>query len=266
MSRARLTASARLLVLVVLEAAAIPLLRSTGDGVPAVEWSHLGRWLSTTAPDDAVIAVVRLAGMALAVWLLTTTMLYLLARLTRMPALVHSIEWATLPGVRRVVDAAVAASIVGGAVLGPHPAGAQVPAPPPVVVELDATTTTQPAHLYVPVPAGDGVASVPTTAGVTVTTTRPPAVTTTVPPGPTTSPPAAVEPADHIHLVVPGDNLWTIAAAELSRQTGRSADHLAEVEVRNYWIKVIEANRAQLISGDPNLVYPGETIMCPDAG
>ena len=250
------------MVLVVLEAAAIPLLRSTGD-VPAVDWSHLGRWLRTTAPDDAVIAVVRLGGMALAVWLLTTTMLYLLARLTRVPALVQSVEWATLPGVRRIVDAAVAASIVGGAVLGPHPAGAQVPAPPPVVVELGATTTTRPAHLYVPVPAGDGVTSAPTTARSTVTTTRPTAVTTTVPPAaPSPSPSAAVEPADHIHVVVPGDNLWTIAAAELFRQTGRTA----ESDIRDYWLQVIDANRGRLISGDPDLIYPGESIVCRVVG
>ena len=257
---ARLTASARLLVLVVLEAAAIPLLRSTADGVPAVDWSHLGRWLSTTAPEDAVIAVVRLAGIGLAVWLLATTTLYLLARLTRVPALVHGIEWATLPGVRRVVDAAVAASIVGGAVLGPHPAGAQVPAPPPVVVELGATTTTRPAHVYVPVPAGDRVTPVPTTAQVTVTTTRPPAPTaTTTPPAPSSSPPPAAEPTDHIHLVVTGDNLWTIAAAELFRQTGRTA----ESDIRDYWLRVIDANRGRLVSGDPNLIYPGESIVCP---
>ena len=263
MVRGRLTDTARLVALVVLEAAAIPLLRQSGEGAPAIDWGHLGRWLSTTAPDDAVIAVVRLAGMALAVWLLATTVLYLLARLSRVPALVHSIEWATLPGVRRVVDAAVAASIVGGAVLGPHPAGAQVPAPPPVVVELDATTTTRPAHLYVPVPAGDRVIAPTTTALAAPRTTRAPATVTTSPPArPDPAAPAAAAPSAHLHTVVAGDNLWTIAAAELARQIGRTA----EADVRDYWLQVIEANRGRLISGDPNLIYPGESIVCPVVG
>jgi nucleoid-associated protein YgaU len=74
-----------------------------------------------------------------------------------------------------------------------------------------------------------------------------------------------VPAADNTHTVVAGDNLWTIAAAELSRQSGRTPDHLAEAEIRNYWIKVIDANRGRLLSGNPNLIYPGEQIVRPPA-
>jgi nucleoid-associated protein YgaU len=250
--RARVIAGARLVGLVALEVAAIPLLRGSGDGAPAgIDWRHLGRWATDTAPEDAVVAVVRLLGMGLAAWLLASTVLYLLARLTRAPALVRRVSWATIPAVRRIVDAAVAASVFGGAVLGPHPAGAQVVAPPPIVVELNTTTTSAPAHRYVPVPAGDRLAPVPTTA-------RPapqPAATTTIE-APTMP---AAQRAAHVHSVVAGDNLWTIAAAELSRQTGRTA----EADIRDYWLQVIDANRSRLLSGDPNLIYPGESILCP---
>jgi hypothetical protein len=255
--RSRLAAAARLIALITLEAAAIPLLRGRGPAAPAgIDWSHLGRWLGDAPPEDAVVAVVRLIGIVLAGWLLATTTLYLLARLTRLPALVQGVEWATLPGVRRMVDAAVAASIMGGAIVGAHPAGAQVPAPPPIVVALDTTTTSTPGHLYVPVPAGDGRLATATTA------TTAPATTTQL----LQAPPAAAPPAEalgHTHTVVPGDNLWTISEAELSRQTGRTPDHLAEVEVRYYWIKVLDANRSRLLSGNPNLIYPGEQILCP---
>ena len=86
-------------------------------------------------------------------------------------------------------------------------------------------------------------------------------MTTTVQRPPPSSPSPAAEPADHIHPVVPGDNLWTIAAAELFRQTGRTA----ESDIRDYWLQVIDANQDKLISGDPDLIYPGESIVCPVA-
>ena len=261
--RARAIAGARLVGLVALEVAAIPLLRGSGAGAPAgIDWRHLGRWATDTAPEDAVVAVVRLLGMGLAAWLLASTVLYLLARLTRLPALVRGTSWATIPAVRRIVDAAVAASVFGGAVLGPHPAGAQVPAPPPIVVELNTTTTSVPAHRYVPVPAGDRIAPVPTTARPAPTTTPTPAATTPAATATTVlSAPGAPAPehAGHLHTVVAGDNLWTIAAAELSRQTGRTT----EAHIRDYWLQVIDANRSRLLSGDPNLIYPGESIVCP---
>lgn len=261
--RARIIAGGRLVGLIALEVAAVPLLRGSGDSTSAgIEWRHLGRWATDTAPEDAVVAVVRLLGMGLATWLLASTVLYLLARLTHVPALIRGVSWATIPAVRRIVDAAVAASVFGGAVLGPHPAVAQVVAPPPVVVELNTTTTTAPTHRYVPVPAGDRLAPVPTTARAAPTTTLAPTATSPAATATTVLPaPAAPvrQPIDHVHTVVAGDNLWTIAAAELSRQTGRTA----EADIRDYWLQVIDANRSRLLSGDPYLIYPGESILCP---
>lgn len=254
--RARVIAGARLVGLVALEVAAIPLLRGSGDGAPAgIDWRHLGRWATDTAPEDAVVAVVRLLGMGLAAWLLASTVLYLLARLTRVPALVRGASWATIPAVRRIVDAAVAASVFGGAVLGPLPAGAQVVSPPPIVVELNTTTTSAAGHRYVPAPAGDRIAAAPTTTSPPAATT-PAATATTVLSAPAAPTP---DPAGHVHTVVAGDNLWTIAAAELSRQSGRTA----EADIRDYWLQIIDANRSRLLSGDPNLIYPGESILCP---
>src|SRR5947209_4252654 len=148
----RPVAAARLLVLVALEAAAVGLLRGHAGASAVLDWRHLRRWLATAAPDDAVVAVVHAVAVGLAAWLLASTVLYLLARLTNLPALVRGTAWATLPPVRRIVDAAVAASLVGG-IVGLQPVAAQVPGPPPVVIELS-TTTTAPGHLYVPIPAG----------------------------------------------------------------------------------------------------------------
>src|SRR3954447_8485209 len=125
-----LTARARLLAMVALEAVAIPLLHHRGAGA-AIDWGHLSGWLTATAPEDAVVAAVRLVALVLAGWLLATTVVYFLATATRVPALVRATAWTTLPAVRRVVDAALAMSLVGGTVLAAHPAGAQV-GPPPI--------------------------------------------------------------------------------------------------------------------------------------
>lgn len=258
--RPRPEAVARLAALLALEAAALTVLRRPGRGPGAVDWAHLGRWLGAAPPEDAVVAVVRVVALALAGWLLASTVLYALARLTRLPGLIRATQRTALPAVRRLVDVALAASLAGGLV-HIQPVAAQ--ASPPIVVELGATTTTTlPAHLYVPVPAGDAM---PTTT-TTPTTSRPAftSTTATAPPPPTPPSPAPLATA-RTHTVVPGDNLWTIAESELSRQAGRTPDHLAESEIRRYWLHVIDANRSRLRSGDPNLIYPGESVLCPPA-
>ncbi|GIU88137.1 MAG: hypothetical protein KatS3mg009_2652 [Acidimicrobiia bacterium] len=63
------------------------------------------------------------------------------------------------------------------------------------------------------------------------------------------------------HVVVAGDNLWRIAAAEVARVTG--AARAPDAAVLPYWRAVVAANRATLRSGDPSLVYPGEVVTLP---
>jgi len=94
----------------------------------------------------------------------------------------------------------------------------------------------------------------------------PPATTIAAPPA-STEPSLATGPSEpagaHLHTVVPGYNLWTIAAAELTRQTGRTPDHLAEAEIRSYWLRVIAANRDRLRSGDPTWPSPTSRSSVP---
>ncbi len=61
-------------------------------------------------------------------------------------------------------------------------------------------------------------------------------------------------------VVEDGDHLWKISQAHLDRVLGQPAT--AE-EVDPYWRSVIEANRERLLSGDPNLIYPGEVVVLP---
>ena len=61
-------------------------------------------------------------------------------------------------------------------------------------------------------------------------------------------------------VVEPGDNLWTLSEGELETRLGRPP---TDAETRVFWQSVIEANTDSLQSGDPDLIYPGETITFP---
>jgi nucleoid-associated protein YgaU len=58
-----------------------------------------------------------------------------------------------------------------------------------------------------------------------------------------------------------GDCLWTIARHHLAAGKGSGEPTLREVAA--YWVRVVEANRDRLASGDPDLIYPGEQILLP---
>lgn len=61
-------------------------------------------------------------------------------------------------------------------------------------------------------------------------------------------------------LVEKGDHLWSISADHLEEQLARSP---SAAEITPFWRQVIEMNQSQLRSGDPDLIYPGETVVLP---
>ena len=69
--------------------------------------------------------------------------------------------------------------------------------------------------------------------------------------------------ADHTVIVAKGDHLWKISGHHLHRVLGRQATN---VEISPYWRRLIETNRTNLISGDPDLIYPGEVVTLPAVG
>jgi nucleoid-associated protein YgaU len=78
--------------------------------------------------------------------------------------------------------------------------------------------------------------------------------------------PVSAAPAsqgDSSAVVEPGDHLWKISEEHLARVLGRPAK---DAEVDPYWRSVIETNRDVLASGDPDLIYPGETVTLPPTG
>src|SRR6266849_4939789 len=79
----------RLLVLVGVEVGSVPALKRLGSlpylTTPGASISAWEGWLRSTAPQDAVISVLRLVATGCAWWLLATTVLYLAARVIRIP-------------------------------------------------------------------------------------------------------------------------------------------------------------------------------------
>jgi LysM repeat protein len=87
-----------------------------------IGWGEPVQWLASSPVQEVLGALLRTVGLVMAYWLLASTVLYLLASLTRLPAAVRAVSWATLPLARRVADHAVAVtlatSMVGGGTLG----------------------------------------------------------------------------------------------------------------------------------------------------
>jgi uncharacterized membrane protein YgcG len=153
-----------------------------------IRWDQPVPWVLSSPVQEVLGSVLRTVGLVMAYWLLASTVLYLLASLTRLPSAVRAVGWATLPLARRVADHAVAVtlatSMVGGTTLGvAGPAlaadrggGMGPPARKPVAA-AQATTTTAAYGFEL---AGPGAADQTTssTAGETTTTTKPSTTTT----------------------------------------------------------------------------------------
>jgi hypothetical protein len=391
-----------------------------------IGWDEPVPWLLSSPVQEVLGALLRTVGLVMAYWLLASTVLYLLASLTRLPSAVRAVRWATLPAVRRVADHAVAVtlatSMVGGGTLGaagPAVAADRGRAGPPArkpVAAAQATSTT--AYGFHPPdedsgPGGDGSTSSsgssttttsssttttastttttappttttapttterptttsepttttaePTTTTAPTTTTRPPTTTTapttttgrptttrpeattttrrpryvptpadqtpgttaattsTTTPGSTTTTTTGLVPPRYLfepppppnaqreprpsenaagggnerqgggnrqeggkqqeggkrqegtkeagkeppYPVRPGDNLWLIAKRHLAAARGDGAGEPSNREVAEYWVKVVEVNKDRLPSRDPDLIYPGDTVILPPIG
>jgi nucleoid-associated protein YgaU len=189
------------------------------------------------AVELAIQSGLRLLAAALGAWLALSTAASIVRRAVPRLRGRARLDALTLPIVRRALDLVLAATL--GAAL-PAPSAGAAPAPP------------KPARItHVAIVAAS--ASRPDVAVVRAPQPTP------VPPAPSWAP-SAFGVAPHEHVVVRGDNLWTIARAEVMRRglTGPS-----DRDVARYWARVVAVNRARLRSGNPSIIFPGEVIVLP---
>jgi nucleoid-associated protein YgaU len=165
----------------------------------------------------------------------------------------------------RFVRHLVEASMVATLLVAPARAAIAAPAVPLVVAPAgDQPVVRAPVKAPVKAPAKAPVTT--TTTSTTTTTTSPatsPAPAPVPAPAAPAPPPAPAASATRLHVVVPGDNLWRIARAELVAR-GQTDPDIATIA--RYWRVVVERNRNALRSHNPNLIYPGETIALPEPG
>jgi hypothetical protein len=223
-----------------------------GEALPPPDLSlgRLASWWTATGPLAAAAALIRLAAIASGAWLVILTLLDTLALtvdarpMQRMVARMAPVAWRTLV-LRPVTVAAMAVPVVISPVAATAPVLAQViddvavhehaPATLTMVRYSDADTAptiTMRLHRALDEPAPNHT------------------------PGPEPSPTSTAT-----HVVAPGENLWSIAAAHLGTQRGQRP---TSAEVSSYWQQVIEANRASLPDpSNPDLLYQGIELTMP---
>ncbi len=233
-----------------------------------IPWGSVRSWLDIAPLEDVVASGFRSIALVVAYWIAASTAAYAAARISRVPRLIRAAAWATLPPIRRAIDRAIAVTVTATALASPiAPAVAgEIPSPPePIVYQiLDGGVPTpinppvvDPTVILPPGVGGAGYTPQPA-GGLAVEDEAAAAE----PGGVRHEAGAAGDTA--VHEVVTGDNLWTISAGHLRTLFPELEPATGEIAV--YWRHVIETNAANLRSGNPNLIYPGEQIVLPDPG
>jgi hypothetical protein len=247
----------RLALLLAAESAAVVAAHRLGGRPPFdLPLDDVDPWVRA-APADALLAALRLATLGAAAWLFAVTAAYALARGLGIRSVLGILDHATPHLVRRVVDHAVAASIVVGALAAPVHAASS---PSPVVVDVRNGRQHESGSLTSLPPDSRRASHAPARAtlpGVTAPTLPVPAAPPT--PRAVPAPPAAATSA----VVQAGDDLWTIAADALARATMRDRAGLTDAEIARYWRAMCDANAATVRSGDLDVIVPGEVIALP---
>lgn len=240
------------------EVAAVTLLHRLGSAPWAhVSWRDAGSWLATTPVETAAVALLRPVALALAWYLLATTVLHVGARLAPRLRLAALTTTVTPPGVRRLIDRAVAVSLLAASAVPTAAAHARPLAPAATVHAVAATEATVPGLTP---PPGPATPDTPPSSPPRGAAGEPAESASTPQPDP-----AAQDTAERSvrWVVEPGDHLWSIAARTVAEHRGVPVRDLAPRQIAPYWVRVVAANRDRLPSDDVDLVYPGDVVVLP---
>lgn len=233
----------RIVMLFAAEGSAIAALHLLG-AVDGLGLSPTDAMAGTTRTEECIASLIRLGALAIAYWVTVGSALYLVSRL-RAGSLTAP-NWVALPVVRRLIDKALAVTVALSTLSAPLPATASGAAPAEEQTYVPRAAGFEPA----PEITVDNQVVIPPGAELPWSPAAPTEINSREPLRPF--------PAGETYSVVEGDNLWSIADRILP-----SAEPSALIE---YWIELIALNRDTLISGDPDLIYPGETLLLPPVG
>jgi hypothetical protein len=75
------------------------------------------------------------------------------------------------------------------------------------------------------------------------------------------APPTAAADALETRVLGPGDHLWAVAEDRVADVLQRPG---TDDQITTYWLRLVQLNRAELADpGNPDLVFPGQTIRLP---
>jgi len=206
-------------------------------------------WWHTVGTGDAVATILRSIAVALSGYVTVVATLIALAGRLRCPSLHRlGVSLAPSPWRRRLTISAAAVALA-------IPAVASAQEAPIVMIDVG--------------PVDPGATSAPHPAGPLLLHDLGPVAHA---PPPMLSPephdgltregfrpaPAGPRAADS-WLVERGDHLWAIAEQLVHRDDPQAGD----VEVIDYWTRLIDANRGTL-GDDPDLIHPGQVLVLPD--
>jgi hypothetical protein len=178
----------------------------------------------------ATFALVRLAAEAATWYLLGLSVLELLGGLGRRRRR-GIVELVTAPGARRLVRSGLGLGLVASTSVPVSPALASAPPGTAAMQPVDDDTPSGTARM---VPIAPSAAPAP-----------PP------PPRPTGA---------AVHRVEPGESFWSIASETLAAAWGRTP---TDAEIDPFWRELVARNRHRLVTGDPDLVLPGQVFELP---
>ena len=201
---------------------------------PPGQARELTTWWTTVGTDGATVSLVRVVGVALAVWIAGGAVLGLVATVSRSPRWARLWRAAAPISFRRALAASVAISVAA-----PGAASAADDAPEiPLLSDLGPADRPDP-----PLPVLVDLGPLATDAETL--------------PQPETA--AVVDEAAAMWTVVAGDHLWRIAEETL----GEREPDPDETALVDYWQQLIDANRA-VIGDDVDLIHPGMVLTLPE--
>lgn len=218
-------------------------------------------WINAVGPDAAIVAILRILGIALGWYLVLGTVAAAIARSNAAPHTVALIEGATPRFLRQIVGTTRAMTVS---------AAALTIAVSPLVVSVGADTVLPVGAEVRPTAALRPIAAIPT-----ITLERLNAASTTTEATATLArfdfqlgnmaPAADVDelPVGETWIAQTGDHLWLVAHETLFDAWGRQP---SEAETSSYWRVLIEVNRGRLADpANPDLIFPGQTFVLPAA-
>ena len=247
-------------------------------------------------PEEAIYGAVWLLSVSATLWVAFTTVVSVSAYATRLPMAIRAVEWITLPPIRRLARRSAALLLAAASLSTAPVAGATELPPIPLTVGIDQPVgSTSPAievadetpsGIATPVPlrAAEDTSDhpketdshkTPTDTAVPVplrvdqdtvdhskgTDSRETPTRTAVPVPLQTGQDTVDRPAGTVSYTVrPGDDMWSITVAYLTRQQNGPPSVVRIIEV---WQEVVDLNRNRISSGNPDLIFPGEKLLLP---